>query len=44
MLLMLAHCEGKVFSHIRIVFLELGEQAFIGEIEGVRVCPVLLRI
>jgi len=44
MLLMLARCDGKIFSYIRIVFLELGERAFIGEIEGVRVCPVLRRI
>jgi hypothetical protein len=33
MLLMFARCDGKIFSYIRIVFLELGEQAFIGEIE-----------
>jgi hypothetical protein len=40
---MLARCDGKIFSYIGIVFLELGERAFIGEIEVVRVCPVLLK-
>jgi hypothetical protein len=42
MLLMLARCDGEVFSYIRIVFLEFGEQAFVGEIERMGVCPALL--
>jgi hypothetical protein len=31
---MFARFEGKIFFYIRIAFLEFGEQAFIGEIEG----------
>ena len=41
-LLMFACFDSKIFCNIRILFLELGKQAFIGEIEGMRVCPVLL--
>jgi hypothetical protein len=41
-LLMFAMGHGKIFSGIRIVFLELGKQTLIGESRGMRVCPVLL--
>jgi hypothetical protein len=34
MLMMFARFDGEVFSYIRIVFPELGEQPFIGEIDG----------
>jgi hypothetical protein len=41
-LLMFVCFDSKIFCNIRIVFLELGKQALIREIEGMRVCPVLL--
>src|SRR5258708_30247384 len=39
---MLAGADREIFFYIRVVLLKLGEQALVGEVEGMGVGPVFL--
>ena len=42
MLFVLAGIECEIFFYVRVVFLEFGEQALVGEIQQMGVLPVLM--